>query len=388
MTTSFEYGVSTIGGLRVETRKAEDAKDLKSGRSRQAVVTDVLIDDEPLTPTERFWNSLYIRYGFSKSIFSYFTHEEVFARIAEVSPQERIRYCIERDEETGAGRLLGVSNPKRAVVGHDDLMELLEQYRAEGLTYHNGVVESRHTPRIGGNLFSISGDQFAHRFVLRTPVDGFGQPNIYLSLLRQICSNGMIGHAKAFRSEITLGRGSDSPTYSLLRALDGFNNDEGYAALRQRFESAATSWASVHEAVGLYNLLAKLVGSKQVRHELVGHDGAASGDAGVPLLKAFHRMTGDVSRIYGLANLDALSVKRQRTLPVSCKVYDLLNFATEIATHHARTEGSRRLQAWVGTLISNEYDMEGTTDNYSDFRDFFVDEAQGRDTLDDLSLRN
>ena len=43
-------------------------------------------------------------------------------------------------------------------------------------------------------------------------------------------------------------------------------------------------------------------------------------------------------KLYGLANLDTLSPKRQRTLPVDCKVYDLLNFATEIATHHASTE--------------------------------------------------
>ena len=46
-------------------------------------------------------------------------------------------------------------------------------------------------------------------------------------------------------------------------------------------------------------------------------------------------MTGDLQRIYGMANLDALSVKRQRTLPAACKVYDLLNFASEVATHHA-----------------------------------------------------
>lgn len=48
-------------------------------------------------------------------------------------------------------------------------------------------------------------------------------------------------------------------------------------------------------------------------------------------------MTGDTSRLYGLANLDALSAKRQRTLPVRCKVYelckvyDLLNFAPATA---------------------------------------------------------
>ena len=103
MSKTFEYGVTTIGELQVETKVAEDK------RHRRRPVTQVLIDEEPFKPTERFWTSLYIRYGFSKSFFNYFSHEEVFSRISEVSPNDRMRYCIERDDKTGnrptAGRL-------------------------------------------------------------------------------------------------------------------------------------------------------------------------------------------------------------------------------------------------------------------------------------------
>ena len=53
------------------------------------------------------------------------------------------------------------------------------------------------------------------------------------------------------------------------------------------------------------------------------HSSEKCAEAGSPIIAAFHRMTGDVSQIYGLANVDALSVKRQRTLPVNCTVYDL-----------------------------------------------------------------
>ena len=91
------------------------------------------------------------------------------------------------------------------------------------------------------------------------------------------------------------------------------------------------------------------------------------------VLSAFHEMTGDVSQIYGLANMDALSVKRQRTLPVKCRVYDLLNFASELATHHATGSGARTAQGWIGTLISREYDLEESCDAFRDFRDFFLD---------------
>lgn len=84
-------------------------------------------------------------------------------------------------------------------------------------------------------------------------------------------------------------------------------------------------------------------------------------------------MTGDPAEAYGLANLDALSFKRQRTLPVKCTVYDAINFTTEVATHYARPEGARRLNALVGTTISEEYDMEGTKDRFGEFADFLVE---------------
>lgn len=95
-------------------------------------------------------------------------------------------------------------------------------------------------------------------------------------------------------------------------------------------------------------------------------------------------MTGDTSRLYGLANLDALSAKRQRTLPVRCKVYDLLNFASEVATHHADEYGSRSSQAWLGSLVSGEYDLENSCDSFDDFQAFFLDRKLDGETAQEL----
>src|SRR6202043_3402735 len=117
-----------------------------------------------------------------------------------------------------------------------------------------------------------------------------------------------------------------------------------------------------------------------------GGDGAEE-TAGSPLFDAFHRMTGDLQRIYGMANLNALSVKRQRTLPAACKVYDLLNFSSEVATHHADEIGARSCQAYIGDLISGEYDLEGTCDQFSDWRDFFIGSDATATTMADLSKK-
>jgi hypothetical protein len=54
-----------------------------------------------------------------------------------------------------------------------------------------------------------------------------------------------------------------------------------------------------------------------------------------------------------------VNTKKLKTLPAKCSVYDLINFATEVATHHSDTTAARRLHGWVGGLISNEYDLEG-----------------------------
>jgi hypothetical protein len=383
MSAKFEYGVASIKDLQVKSQADS------TGRT---IVREVTLEGRSLRPTTRFWNSLHLRFGFTGNIFRYFSHEEVFNRISEKAPNDRFRYCIERDDEEEGGNLLAVSGPGSAVMRRDDLLELLSRHGVEEdkITYHNGAIRSQHSPRMGGT-FQVAGDGFQNRFVIETPIDGFGRPSVYLSLLRLICSNGAIGYTPAFRSELSVGKGEDGVAFALQRVLEGFNNEDGFIAMRQRFESASRSWASVNEVNKLYKLLAKLHNTGQVWAGAPvaarGGDGASEGSAYVPLFHAFHKMTGDLSQIYGLANLDALSVKRQRTLPAACKVYDLLNFASEVATHHSTEQGNRSLSAYIGDLIAAEYDLEGTVDHLSDWRDFFISNDAATETLASMHQR-
>lgn len=372
----FDYVFKSVSDLNVEI-----TTDSKSGKR---VAEAVLVNDEPVRPTERFWTSLYARYRFNKSFFKYFDYREVFQRISDVESQDRMRLCIERDYASGENRLLAVSNPSKPIVRYDDLIQTLNRYECEDIRYCDGLVESSHVPRAGANTFEISGDTISNRFIMSTPIDGYGLPSIYLSLLRQICSNGMVGYARTFRSSLAIGRGEDEVVYSIIRALDGFGNDEGYAALRQRFEAAAQSWASVYESSGLYKLLVRQMARNQLRWDGSSASGGIRDESGNPVISAFHRMTGDASQTYGLANIDALSVKRQRTLPVKCTVYDLLNFVSELATHHCDEQGSRTCQAWLGTLVSSEYDLENSRDSFDDFQGFFLDRKLDGETATDL----
>ena len=202
----------------------------------------------------------------------------------------------------------------------------------------------------------------------------------------------MIGYTKTFRTSLALGKGADDVTPTITRALESFNSDDGFAALRQRIESAGKSWSSIYETQQLQKLLCSLHADKQLidspsadlkgnlipdyfaRSGPVRNEGAGgAGPTNSRILTSFGKMTGDVQASYGLANLDSLSAKRQRTLPTDCKVYDTLNFATEVATHYATPKAARRLQAWVGQSVAEEFDMEGTVDHFEDFDAFLVD---------------
>jgi len=384
---AFEYRTLPISELQFDIQTESEAKAAKTLKEGGIVrgggsVKSVLVDGDPVAPSARFWSSLYSRFNINKAFFRFFDHSEVFDRIAQREANPQIRVTVERDLITGAGKLLAATGTNKPVIIHDDLIEILEQFSISGeIGYDNGVITTTHTPKIGRSEFNIGPDRFSNKFVLHAPIDGFGTPNFYLSMLRKICSNGMIGWAKAFKTSLQLGSGQDDIHFALERALDGFTNDEGFAKMRDRFATAQQSWASLREQQELYNLLIQIqndpqlasgIGLGQVKGgPLSGIDVNEWKESPSSILRAFEGMTGTPFDIY-FRNPNVMSGKRQRTLPVQCKVYDMINFATEIATHHVSEASSRKLQAWVGEMLSAEYDLEDSCQQFTDFRDMFL----------------
>src|SRR5262245_16468531 len=142
---TYEYRSLALSDLQAETATLPN--------SAKQVVRALLLDGEPLKPTKRFWTSLQVYYRFSDNIFNYFSHAEVFSRIAERSPHDRTRCCIRRDE-SGRGTLLAVSSLSKPVIHHDDLLGILQRYHAENLRYTDGMVSSTHAPPRGGGGFT------------------------------------------------------------------------------------------------------------------------------------------------------------------------------------------------------------------------------------------
>jgi hypothetical protein len=311
---------------------------VESTNAKQPLAAKVRVANKWYDTTGRFWTSFFAKFGISDSIFKYYSHQEVFDRIVHVKDDVELRFCM--DDK----RALAISNPKKPLMALGDFDKLVRKFEGQDVEYDQGVITSTYTPTSGEHQFKIGPDAFYNRYMLETPLDGYGKPSIYLSLLRQVCSNGAVAYAPAFRTDITVG---DDPRYNLNRALESFDSDEGYSALRQRFEAAQLAPASLWECLKLYKRL------KSLHHK----------DA----VKAFDKVVGDIYGHYGVANLDAISEKRLRLLPAKCKVYDLINLASEVSTHHSKTQEARQLEAWLGTTISGEYDLEGTDTKKIDF---------------------
>lgn len=377
MAVTFEYGINKVKNIRVECSKAVTKK--------KNVVSKIIINDQhEVVATKRFWKSLHQRFRFSPNIYKYFSHEEVFERITERASNADCRWCIERVDGQKP-KVLALTNPNQPIIQCGNLMEVLGQYRADGKDYSEGVVRSTHTPKVPWH-FQIGGDSFVNRFIVDTPIDGHGKPCIYVSLLREVCTNGMVGFAPSFRTELNVGKKNDSIEFSLMRALESFNNEEAYAALQQRVEDAQNSWASVYEAMNVHKSIIKVYSSGNLKGVKQLNIGGESGNTwdDVPVMQQFSKMTGDLNRQYGLANIDALSTKKQKTLPAGCKVYDILNFVSETATHHATPAGNRILQGSLGNLLANEYDLEGTCEQYQDWKDFFITNEATAQTVADM----
>jgi hypothetical protein len=313
----------------------------------------------------RFWNSFCSLFNLNRSIFEYFGHGEVFARINQVK-DTNVRVAIEtntsRPEDDPT--ILSCTNPSKPILPLDDVRRLVEEYHGNRSGYHQGMVDASFDAPYPLE-FKIGGDDFRTRFSMSMPVDGYGLPSAYLEMLRQVCQNGAVAVSRAFRTQFQLGK-EDSLLYNVLdRAMTSFNNEEGYHSYKLRIEAATRSWASYNEFTRIHDLTSKAM----------LHDGKPLEERNQILLGLLQR-AGNPLEWFGMTSGREISDRKARTIPVKITVYDLFNFASEIATHHVTgRENRNRLNAWIGDTVTKEYDLEDTLTTHPDYADFFTTPA-------------
>ena len=140
----------SLAGLRVEPMvlpvdglSVEFESDPKACKSRTALDRNTRIllpDGRKMRVSDRFWNSWSSLFNLSRSTFDYFSHEEVFKRLAGVR-QDRVRVTAQLDGASGAtGTLLSCTNPAKPLLPVDEIRSLTDRYAGRGLAYSDGVV--------------------------------------------------------------------------------------------------------------------------------------------------------------------------------------------------------------------------------------------------------
>jgi hypothetical protein len=343
------YGEASLDSIHVQPREDKPEVGHQPVPRKGKAPLKVVIKDREYETSERFWNSIASRFSVSDNIFRYFSHTEVFERITKRVPNDKLRLCYETSGPIP--KLMAVSTAGKASLEYDGSLAVMRNQGGSEYDYSNGVLRARFKPASGRDLIKLVGEEFQNSFQVEVPIDGYGRPKAFLELIKQICSNGMMGYSPAFRSEFNTTGGNPLETFE--RALSGYDNDQGFADMHSRVEASARAFASVSEAQKLYKLLTQ---TSEGRKELM------------PLAK----LTGDLPVMYGMTNLDAIAEKRQANLPTKCAVFDLLTFATEVSTHKLKPQDRLPLHGYTGTLLTGQFDLEGSKERISDFEQFFT----------------
>ena len=115
--------------------------------------------------------------------------------------------------------------------------------------------------------------------------------------------------------------------------------------LQSRMSEAAGTKASVGEVMLLEGMIKRSVAN--TRNQML-------------LRERLDEMAGNPCVRYGVTDLANIGQKKRPLLPVGCSVADLLNFASELTTHHAELlKPDSTLHSFSGTLLSKGFDLEG-----------------------------
>ena len=312
----------------------------------------IRFEDRIYDTTARFITSFARKLKFSNNIFNYFTAEEVFDRVQERNPDVAFKVTFDRQD----GEILGVvDETKRLLPAEIACSVFAADPRIQKIQYAHGVWEAEF---LLDETFSVRNDsEYARKIWVHYPVDGVSMPCVYLSVLRQVCSNGMVAQVPGFRTEIEI---NDESGTHLSRLLRSYNNENGFMALESRLQTAQDTLASVNELLKFENLLATQISDPR----------SASA-----LQTRLEEMAGDPCARYETTSLSNIAPKKRSLLPVGCSVNDLFHFCSELTTHHDNLVSRVDVfNAALGSMLAQEFDLEEMYPNRNAARAFHLDD--------------
>ncbi len=310
-------------------------------------------NDREYRLSRRFFSSFARRMKFSTNVFNYFSPQEFLTRVAERNPE----IAFQATFDNTSGELLGVIDPDRKLLpAHLACKVIADDPRTEKIAYSDGVWEAE--MRLDATFHVPQAGDYMRKLQLHYPVDGIGMPCIYLATMRLVCSNGAVAAVSQFRTDIEV---NDESGTHLGKLLKSFSNDYGFSAMSERLIAAQDTVASVNEFLTIDALIAANVSDKDAYRKI--HD-------------RLNDIAGDPCYQYAVTSLQSIPRKKQSLMPVVCSVNDLLNFCSELTTHHGELlHRPRAFDEKTGQMLAQEFDLEGIYHtNGRTSPDFFLDD--------------
>ena len=300
-------------------------------------IKSLVIDNSAYKLSDRFYKTLAAELGIPYGVFGFFTPLEVMERAAAKVPDLQLRVTV----DTEGRQALGLTQNKGLPMPINYIENVLHNdKRLTDVEYGDGVLSAMLDL---DDPWDVPNDStYGMRVRCRVPVDGVGMPDMSLATWRQVCSNGAVAETSLFRTKMEI---KDNSGEHFRRLLASFSNPSGVEMLQERMCNAAETKASVGEVVLLEGLIRRSVAN--ARNQML-------------LRERLNDVADNPCVRYGVTDLANIGQKKRPLLPVGCSGADLLNFASELGTHHADLlKSDSTLQSFSGTLLSKGFDLEG-----------------------------
>ena len=320
-----------FGTVRITPQKVADSVVEENGRFKA-----LTIDGEQYKPSQRFLKGMAQRMRVPLSVFELFTPLEVIRRAAERLPDMPLRLTVDRE----ARQALALIEDKGVPIPAGNIEIIMkDDWRLQEFDYHDGVITGRFDL---GEAWDIPNDsKYGVHISTEVPVDGMGTPETTLATWRQVCSNGAIAEAPLFRTKMEV---KDNSGEHFRRLLRSFSNPRGVEHLHERLIAANGTKASVDEVYQAESFIRRQV--RDARHQML-------------LCERLQEVADNPCVRYGVTDLGTIGARRRGLLPTGASVADVMNFVSELNTHHGELLKNRNAaNGLLGSFYARSYDLE------------------------------
>lgn len=317
--------------VRITPQKVADSVVEENGRFKA-----LSIDGEQYKPSQRFLKGMAQRMKVPLGVFELFTPIEVIRRAAERLPDMPLRLTVDREERQALALIEDKGVPLPA--GNIEII-MKEDKRLQEFDYRDGVITGRFDL---GEAWDVPNDsKYGVHVSTEVPVDGMGTPESTLATWRQVCSNGAVAEAPLFRTKMEV---KDNSGEHFRRLLRSFSNPRGVECLHERLIAANGTKASVDEVHQAEIFIRRQV--RDARHQML-------------LCERLQEVADNPCVRYGVTDLGAIGARRRGLLPTGASVADVMNFISELNTHHGELLKNRNAaNGLLGEYYARSYDLE------------------------------